>query len=301
MAIGDSTNNFEYGGGLNIGFDFKLPFSSLVFSRVSLGYNNLPIILTTDTLSALTFEAGGGLNFPLLPFMGIKLYGTGGYYLGIIDADNMGTDFLFTGGLEADFKLGSSFNLGIGTSYNNLLSTSPESPSGSLYQGISAQLFARIVIGSPANPHMKFMDIKTEPIFPIFYSQYEDNSFGEVILTNDYRSTVTNLKVSVFIPQYMDKPRVASQISELKGGAEKKVLLSALFNKNILEVTEGSKVSMELIVEYDFAGKTVSDKQVETVEILYRNAMVWDDDRKAASFVTAKDPDILRFAKNITS
>ena len=29
-----------------------------------------------------------------------------------------------------------------------------------------------------------------------------------------------------------------------------------------------------------------------------RNAMTWDDDRKAAAFVTAKDPALLGFAKS---
>ncbi|HPE37665.1 MAG TPA: tetratricopeptide repeat protein, partial [Spirochaetales bacterium] len=32
-----------------------------------------------------------------------------------------------------------------------------------------------------------------------------------------------------------------------------------------------------------------------------RNAMTWDDDRKAAAFVTAKDPAVLGFAKNVAS
>ena len=301
MAISDSTDNFEYGGGFNIGADFKFSFSSLFFSRLSLGYDYLPINFTTDTMSVLSFGAGGGIKLSVLPFMDLKFYGLGGYYWGIIDADNSGSDFFFTGGLEAVFKIGSSLSLGVWTFYKNLLSTSAESPSGSLFQGIGAQLFARLELGNSPKPNLKFIDIITEPIFPIFYSNYENNSFGEVVIVNDSGSKVTNLEVSVFIPQYMDKPRVTSRISELKGGKEKKILLSALFNDSILEVTEGSKVSMELIIDYNYNGESVTDKQVETVEILYRNAMTWDDDRKAASFITAKDPDILRFSKNITS
>jgi tetratricopeptide (TPR) repeat protein len=38
---------------------------------------------------------------------------------------------------------------------------------------------------------------------------------------------------------------------------------------------------------------------VESIKIENRNAMTWDDDKKAAAFVTAKDPAILKFAKNI--
>ena len=32
-----------------------------------------------------------------------------------------------------------------------------------------------------------------------------------------------------------------------------------------------------------------------------RNALTWDDDRKAAAFITAKDPNILEYAKNVSS
>jgi len=37
---------------------------------------------------------------------------------------------------------------------------------------------------------------------------------------------------------------------------------------------------------------------VETLRLNDRNALTWDDDRKAAAFVTLKDPMVMRFAKN---
>jgi len=301
MAIGSSVDNFKYGGGFNLGADFKPTPSNLFFTRLLMSYDYLPINLVKDSLSVISLGAGAGVDFPLLPFMSLKLYGAGGYYMGIIDKDSMGSDFFVTGGLETEFTLGNTFRLGIGASYRNMLSTSVDSPSPFLFQGIGAQISAKVKLGAPSKPNFEFRQIKTQPIFPIFYSYYADNSFGEAVIANNSNTSVKKLKVSVFIPKYMDQPMVTSEISELRGGEKKAIPLYALFNDSILNVTEGSKVSMELILNYEFAGKQVADKQVETVEILYRNAMVWDDDRKAASFVTAKDPNVLRFAKNVTA
>ena len=44
-------------------------------------------------------------------------------------------------------------------------------------------------------------------------------------------------------------------------------------------------------------GTEFTKTETATIQMYDRNTMTWDDDRKAASFVTAKDPVILRFAK----
>ena len=54
-----------------------------------------------------------------------------------------------------------------------------------------------------------------------------------------------------------------------------------------------------MIIEYEYQGKERSKTGSATIQMYDRNAMTWDDDRKAASFVTAKDPAVLRFAKSV--
>ena len=46
-------------------------------------------------------------------------------------------------------------------------------------------------------------------------------------------------------------------------------------------------------------GTDLTKTETATIQMYDRNAMTWDDNRKVASFVTAKDPVVLRFAKNI--
>ena len=69
----------------------------------------------------------------------------------------------------------------------------------------------------------------------------------------------------------------------------------------ILNVTEATKAQAEITVEYTYNKAGLAVKQTETLRILDRNASSWDDDRKAAAFVTAKDPQVLGFAKRVAN
>lgn len=80
---------------------------------------------------------------------------------------------------------------------------------------------------------------------------------------------------------------------------EVRVPLMALFAERILSITEGTKAAADIIIEYDYLGDVRTKTESATIELYDRNALTWDDDRKAASFVTAKDPVILRFAKSV--
>ncbi|MBN1834494.1 MAG: tetratricopeptide repeat protein [Spirochaetales bacterium] len=79
------------------------------------------------------------------------------------------------------------------------------------------------------------------------------------------------------------------------------IALNALFTERVLEITETTKVSAEITMDYTVRGERFRQSHVETLRIFDRNAVTWDDDRKAAVFVTTKDPAVLSFSKNIAS
>ena len=68
-----------------------------------------------------------------------------------------------------------------------------------------------------------------------------------------------------------------------------------------MEITEGTKATAKLTLSYMLGEKIFTDDFTEVIEFYNRNALMWDDDRKVASFITAKDPEILGFAKNVVS
>jgi hypothetical protein len=139
------------------------------------------------------------------------------------------------------------------------------------------------------------------PIFPLFYSYYDKNPAGSLLLRNDERGDVAGVKISFFVKQYMDEPKLCAEYPKLARGQEVQVPVYALFKDNIFSVTEGTKVAGDIRVEYSYLGRELTNSHPVTISVNNRNAMTWDDNRKAAAFVTAKDPLILSFAKRIAS
>jgi tetratricopeptide (TPR) repeat protein len=144
-------------------------------------------------------------------------------------------------------------------------------------------------------------DVSINGIFPIFHTYYDDHPVGTLTLTNSEYSPLTNITVSFVIRQYMDAPKECATLATLGAGEQKKVDVYALFKNTMLDITQATKVAGEITVSYSLAGKQSTASKVETVRIYDRNAMTWDDDRKAAAFVTPKEPAVLIFSNNVNA
>ncbi len=171
-----------------------------------------------------------------------------------------------------------------------------------LYQGANATIGTVFRIDSGRErTKMKVENVLMDPVFPVFYSHYDLNAVGTVTVRNEENSPVTEVKIYFNVPQYMDQPRLSATLPVLKRGEEADVELNALFLNSILQLTEPAKASAEVIVEYSYLGKQFTRKMPFTLRIHDRNSMTWDDDRKAASFITPRDPTVLLFSKNVIS
>jgi len=147
--------------------------------------------------------------------------------------------------------------------------------------------------------HISLENVIFKDIFPVFFKYYDNNPVGSAVLKNISDRDIRDLKVSLFVKQYMDAPRECASIPELKAGEDKQVELSALFTEKVLEITESTKVTAQILISYKYSGEKYSGGLAETIRLYDRNATQWDDNRKAAAFVTAKDPAVLKFSKNI--
>jgi len=146
---------------------------------------------------------------------------------------------------------------------------------------------------------LEIVKVQFHDIFPVFYKYYDENPLGMAVVHNWENVPATDVNVTVFVRQYMDIPKECKTPGTLEAGEEAEIELTALFNTKVLEITEGTKVAAEIIVTYTQKGTVFENKYSETIRIFDRNAINWDDDRKAAAFVTAKDPVVLRFSKNV--
>ena len=95
----------------------------------------------------------------------------------------------------------------------------------------------------------------------------------------------------------MAQPKVCAEFNTIPRNGKKEIPVVALFNEDILKITEATKVSADIIVEYDYISAKLKKTLSETLRLQHRNAMLWDDDEKISAFITAKDPGLLRFPK----
>ena len=139
------------------------------------------------------------------------------------------------------------------------------------------------------------------PVFPVLYSWYENNSFGSVSITNKEDSSITDVTISFFQPQYMAHAKECATFDRIKRGETVNVDLVAFFNEQMLELTEKTDTSSYIIVNYSRLGKKLSQSYALDVPVYGRNNMSWDDDRRAAVFVSSKDPAAMQFGKYTAS
>ena len=315
LPIGDSTSYFKLGVGAGLSAGLDLASFPLLFFKADLGYSYLPIE-TEFGVSLISAGIGAGRNFKLLDKLTISPYAGGGYYHGTVtDGSNTsGSNLYIAGGLGVYYSLLPFFSLGLDFHYRNNLA---------LYSGLCISLGTtfhvplkksdrvRIEKELPEKPQplekkvlpkgtmLGLGSIEFGSVFPVLFKYYDTNPVGKVVLNNWGSDSISDISVSFFVERYMNNPKKCEAPDKMKGGEEAEVELYALFTDDVLNITEGTKVSAKIVLEYTLKGKSYANEYIETLRLYNRNSLTWDDDRKAAAFVTAKDPMVLEFSKNV--
>ena len=320
----DVLSTESFGGSLSASLPFGLFGASWLTPAVGFGYVYSGLTATTGSLSAIEGQAGLSARIPVVPWMDLAtgVFLRGGYYL--LNAPSQSTSGFSPGlSLEAgtDFRLGSTISLGLGVQgvydfgmYGYLrpyLSASVHLLGGTAQGQAEPQPLPSPapkpapLVGDteqkalPAAQDAEALNVTLDGVFPVFYKYYADHAFGSVTISNKGRSPWTDVKVSFSMRQFMDLPSTLPPIPSIPAGQAVKVDLVSLFNDSILSVTEATKISGELVVEYKENGKPARLSNTIALRVYDRNAMTWTDDRRAAAFITAKDPVILSFAKGL--
>jgi hypothetical protein len=314
MPIGDSASvaYFELGYGGRLGVDFPLPPLPALAIRTEAAYSILPLADTSISL----IRGGLGATLTLQPLSWLELGAdlSGGYFYGSLTnasayapaySDQSQGGGYASGGLSFSIKPLRTFSLGLELHYLQCLGDP------SLYTGLGASLSAKLSFLSKEEASgtgevldsrsLKIEKLDLSDVFPVYYSYYADHPLGTVTISNTTKSPIKDLRLSVEVKQFMEGPRETAPIPLLKSGESRTVELSALFTDSILSVTEGSKVALSLVARYKVGERPYRDESAADLKILYRNAISWDDDRRVAAFVTAKDPGVLALSKNALS
>jgi tetratricopeptide (TPR) repeat protein len=310
------SDSFDFGAGARLEAEYILPFARSFYAAADIGYD-FSQLSTRSSLSILSLAAGFGYRLPLLDWLELRASLSGGGYYGFVNSSGHGGGgFLLGAEPSLGFRLGPSIRLRLGLGYRlaaSFLQTIDLGLGLSYVPATAARSKAipqprlEPLVGSQgtsapsSGAGLSIESLTLGDVFPIFHTYYDSNSIGKLTLKNDGSLPATGIVVSLFIRQYMDLPKECAKIAELKPGESRTVELYALFKNEILEVTENTKVSAEATVGYDQGGASSKLSRGETLRVYKRNAMTWDDDRKAASFVTANDLAVLTFSNNVNA
>lgn len=287
----------------------------ILHSRAALRYASLPTA-AGESLSLISLQGGGGLDVSITDSIEAHATLLSGAFAGVFSSRTIYMPVVSArAGISA--RLTPSITLSLSGGYEYYVDLinferyeNPESNiTGALVQplaeGIGVNLAAVVTLGAPnAGPRTPRIEIEPprfDRVFPVFYRYYDENPLGSVRIRNGERERISNVRVSVLVNRYMDAPKESVTIDSMEPGEVADVPLRALFTDSILDVTEGTSVAAEVIVEYDVADERLAARRSQTIDVVNRNNMTWDDDRRAAAFVTANDPTVNRFARNITA
>lgn len=316
VPLGSSTDLFIMGYGMELSASY-IPAAFNNFG-VRLGSNFILLPLkTTDSIWVASAAVGPVFMLPVGERIVLSAHGSAGYYyfntVGWDAEGGIGGNFIFGGGADGIFRFTNAFALGLGVSYDYY---------SSLFNCFGLSLTARMdfpiaVRERPVREKkskeiksqlldekgkgLEIRDITLAPLFPVLYKYYDKNPVGTIRVKNFEKKDAEDIEIQFFVERYMDNPMEIGSAFNLKSGEDKTVELFGLLTNDLMEITEGTKASAKITVSYTMGGKSKTASYTPVLEVYNRNALIWDDDRKVASFVTAKDPEILDFAKNVTN
>jgi tetratricopeptide (TPR) repeat protein len=290
LPLGDSSQWFSYGGSMGLGVNYRIP-RSIFYLSGGIQYAYIPV-QAAISISLAGARVGGGVQLPLTSGIAVLAYAMGGYYFGTYnDFSANASDPFVIGGVGLKFALAPTFALQVAAQYNYYMG---------LYMGMSAGAGIDVSLGNLGGS-VDVPSVELRPAFPVFYKHYDDHPIGTVQIKSNLKVPATDIRAQVYIKEYMDSPKVVEVPGVLAPGESKSVDLYALFTDKVLSVTEGTKVATEITVSYKVDGQPYTDRRIETLTLWGRNAMTWDDNRKAAAYVTSKDPGVLNFARSVSS
>ena len=303
IPLGTSSEIYQFG----IGGDLEVSkpiYSESLAAFGNLQYSNISLQSGAGSMN-LVLLGGGAKYVPYTSgiFSASVFAGAGGYLGFYSDNPPLVNPYVSTG-LSLDFALSESFKLGIKPAYKNLIAKR-DGKITSFYTSSDVTIqvsFNPSNIGSGnRRPKLKIQSPDFYQVFPVIYKYYDKHPIGSVTLKNEEKTRIKDVQIEFLVPQYMEGPRVIAVIPEMKPGEEVTVPITALFRNDILQITEKDSVQALISAEYSVSSATVTAKRNESLKIYDRNSINWNDTRKAAAFITAKDPTILKFARNVTS
>ena len=142
--------------------------------------------------------------------------------------------------------------------------------------------------------------VNLSDIFSNTYKLYEQDGIGNVTLTNNTDKPIEKIKVSFMLNNYMDFP-TEQQIDSLLPGRSQEVTVKAVFNNNILNISEDSSIQSTIEASYYQDGAREVYTKNFPIKVYDKHRMTWDEDERLASFITPKDAPIMNYSRSVAT
>jgi hypothetical protein len=309
IPLGDDASVFGLGGGSGFSATVRPSFMPLLYLGGGLSYSLLSTKAPGTSLSVIDLGAQAGAHFQLNRSLSLRLGGEAGYFAALLNGGGAdpGYNPYLMGGARLGLDLTPTLALSLGVAYRDRIALSGELAAGlglSLKLGTSARASALPKGYAPLKATgrgLGFTGARLDTVFPVFFKHYDDHSIGSILIRNFEGVAARDIKATVEVKRYMDEPKAAEVATELAPGATAELKVYGLFTDKILEIVEATKLPVSVKLSYSQYGRTFEDEYVGTLSVLDRNAITWDDDRKAAAFISSKDPSVLAFGKSVAS
>ncbi|MCL2442354.1 MAG: hypothetical protein FWD13_02690 [Treponema sp.] len=289
--------HFRTGIGAAISLDWAFwSFSNFNFGVGASGsFSSIPVQIGSP-LILMEGKAGVFLQWRPLDRWAFHIAANGGYYQ-YSRAEDVGSNGLGSLSLGADFYLSPYFSFFANSAFTYRVFSSD--PLTSFGAALGIRLNLSEIMGARARVSIE----KTEQfrVFPVSWAWYENNPVATVKITNEEPNTITDINLSFYMDSFMNQPWTFATLPSLKPGESVDVPVTALFNEAMLNLTESITANGILQMQYRSLGaRKIADSSIQ-MPIFHRNTLSWDDDRRAAAFVSPRDSAARYFARFVAS
>ncbi len=256
-------------------------------------------------ISVIGGKVGVGYHLPITDRIGMDINAGVGYYNSTYDngqgssgSKSTVNGLSVTGSIAFSYKINPVFAVSAGGAVEHLAYKDGKFITSA---DVNPALSINLTKAFSNKANVSFDSANLKPVFPVFYSWYNDNPFGTIEISNHEDAAITDVQVSFYHPEYMGQPKNCGGTKILYRGETLTVDLKAFFNEQMLNLNEKNDSLTTITVEYKYLGSKRSATFPLIVPVYGRNNMSWEDDRCASAFVSSKDPAAMWFAKYVVS
>jgi len=294
VPIAGDGDFFGAGGGAVLRALMRLENRPMLYPLVETAYRYTPVKAETG-MNILSAGTGLKVRYDLNPRMAVDASMTAGYAQAYLnpnmftsDRESGGSGYI-KAGLALMYELSPLIGVGGGLSYHTIFDLSKNLAFGA---GLTVHLPFR------SRTSLEILESGFPDIYPSLYQHYAVQPPGFIRVRNRERFPVSDVEIEFFLPDLMQKPAVLKYPGSIEAGEEKVLPVPLLLGESILSNAESQQVGGAIGLSYTLYGEAKKAEGKVPLMITSGNTIVWDDDRKAAAFITHRSPSIVNFATN---